>query len=1142
MITYSSATLANIRDGTDAIGLKDSIPFYLASDKETGITIHDEGWSTLRPALDATNKYLWVYYLSRYSDGTTDPELLEVSGDIATFENNGDVSPIYNTIVDIEPIQDLNGFDHAWNGGDGKNLLVYPYYTGDTYTSHGITFTVEKYSNGAVKDILVNGTSDNTTYFNFSSWGDSSSAKTDLSKYCGQSLTLSGGTSDIRLNIQYRKPNSTANTGIGVDRGEGDTFIVPDASTLGTWAMFISISSGVTVNNVRVYPMLRLATETDGTYEPYENICPISGQNGLKIERTGKNLLGIKYPNRTNNGITFTVNGSEITANGTATANAWSSTNLGGITTSLQYKNLIPPGQYMLTGGKSTDKRVYLTGNYLDGKAITVVNDYGNGALYTLTDWAYIYPQLQINNGQVVENEVFNLQLELATTVTEYEPYCGNTYEIDFPTEAGNIFKGKLVIDENGDGQLIQTHKSIILDNTNRNGYNLYSPNIRPYWIIDDKALFSSYIEANNHIYADSCIISYSGVINSPQNAKVQALSAYTTKVVYVILINMTTQEAMDAYLADHPIQLVYELAEPIIYHLTAKQILAVLKTNHIYANTGNTTVKYYDNQKVTEPYIDYSATSAFEYSVRAYEATQPLYTKTYSELIGSTNDAAGASFYFAKIHPDSYIINYKVKMKVRVIEPEAYAEIIDIQFGGYGSTFSSYDAYTTRTGSVGVYYINLYRATQAGVTTNHKGHALGIGLRNSTNSTNTSYKRTIIVDILELENCTIEMLNTAVKYANVDGTGSTNYSGLTEMGVATAGQNATNNTNTHYTQYANAVKAGTFGVKRYTLIMKETENTWSSFVNQANSTATTKTVNSNNGYLLERLLYTAGGAEYASGANTSTVYDAYPFDFRYSSNCGQTLTAHKPVYLIGTVHDDGKFYFDVDSNVWYTQEPIAPSVPMTEDGKIYIYVGMAYSNYQVWLNTENPVYMYYEGKFLTLEEIETEKAKKTATNYMSSDNTGIMVADLADGEQLPANATGKNVFITAGYGEGSSAVNAGVHIRDGQEDLAIFGETAQIGKSDQGHIELDNDSVDIKNNNSVLASFGATSVIGDENDWHQTIAANQITFAKGDDIITYISPDKLYTINAEVADAFYISNYSIRNASDGKLVIGLRR
>ena len=342
----------------------------------------------------------------------------------------------------------------------------------------------------------------------------------------------------------------------------------------------------------------------------------------------------------------------------------------------------------------------------------------------------------------------------------------------------------------------------------------------------------------------------------------------------------------------------------------------------------------------------------------------RPLVTKTYTGLIGSANNAANASFYFAKIHPTSYTTNYKVKMKVRVTEPEAYAETIDIQFGGYGNTFSSYDSYTTRTGSIGVYYINLYKATQAGISTNHKGHALGIGLRSSTNPTNTSYKRTIIVDILELENCTIEMLDTAVKYTNIDGTGSTNYSELTEMYVATAGQNATNNTNTNYTQYANAVKAGTFGVKRYTLLMKDSKNTWSSFINQANSTATTKTV-CQGGFLLGKLLYSAGGAEYASGANTSTVYDAYPFDFRYSTNCGQTLISHQPVYLVGTIENDGLFYLDVSQ--WWTQ-----TEPTYADGKVYIYVGMAYSTYQVWLNTENPAYVYYNGEFILYDKAVT--------------------------------------------------------------------------------------------------------------------------------------------------------------------------
>lgn len=66
----------------------------------------------------------------------------------------------------------------------------------------------------------------------------------------------------------------------------------------------------------------------------------------------------------------------------------------------------------------------------------------------------------------------------------------------------------------------------------------------------------------------------------------------------------------------------------------------------------------------------------------------------------------------------------------------------------------------------------------------------------------------------------------------------------------------------------------------------------------------------------------------------------------------------------------------------------------------------------------------------------EASEAKKIATNYMSSDNTGIMVADLEDGEQTPATATGRNVRIT----------NTAVEVRDGQDVKASFGEEVVLG------------------------------------------------------------------------------------------------
>ncbi len=83
------------------------------------------------------------------------------------------------------------------------------------------------------------------------------------------------------------------------------------------------------------------------------------------------------------------------------------------------------------------------------------------------------------------------------------------------------------------------------------------------------------------------------------------------------------------------------------------------------------------------------------------------------------------------------------------------------------------------------------------------------------------------------------------------------------------------------------------------------------------------------------------------------------------------------------------------------------------------------------------------------IAKYDSNEAKKEATNYLSIDNTGIMVADMSAGQRyLPSNVpTGiKNTFID----------NDSFDIRDGQTVLASFGKTVQIGKSDVSHAELD--------------------------------------------------------------------------------------
>jgi hypothetical protein len=82
-------------------------------------------------------------------------------------------------------------------------------------------------------------------------------------------------------------------------------------------------------------------------------------------------------------------------------------------------------------------------------------------------------------------------------------------------------------------------------------------------------------------------------------------------------------------------------------------------------------------------------------------------------------------------------------------------------------------------------------------------------------------------------------------------------------------------------------------------------------------------------------------------------------------------------------------------------------------------------------------------------EDVETDinEAKKTANNYLSADNTGIMVADMTDGNQYTPSTVPsgtKNTFID----------EESFQVRDGTDVLASFGATSMIGKATEAHLE----------------------------------------------------------------------------------------
>lgn len=175
-------------------------------------------------------------------------------------------------------------------------------------------------------------------------------------------------------------------------------------------------------------------------------------------------------------------------------------------------------------------------------------------------------------------------------------------------------------------------------------------------------------------------------------------------------------------------------------------------------------------------------------------------------------------------------------------------------------------------------------------------------------------------------------------------------------------------NSNTVGSYGATALTAGTNGIKKYSLVMKDSDTTWASFTT-TDGTGTSKARNTV-GFIPGKIFYMSANANYAAGAACSTCFDSYSIDLRYSTNCGTTLVAGKPTYLVGQLIN-GLFYLDA---TWWTQ-----TEPTTEDGKVYIYLGVAYNTYCIYLIGENPMFVYYDGKFqLRDDAIASENYKKT--------------------------------------------------------------------------------------------------------------------------------------------------------------------
>ena len=211
---------------------------------------------------------------------------------IASFSDGAQDAPLKSLVFNIEPVQDLHGYDSPWPAGGGKNKLIITAsdikalnnltWTNNSAVNNGITFTILEDDAGNVTGIRANGTASATAQITISKTNISQGIYFLSAEYYSSSAFIRG---------VFRDANNAAISiggSVFTDLTAGEAYReVP--SNVSYINIYININSGTTVNNVVFKPMFRVRTESSA-YAASSNICPISGWTQVSGKHSGADM------------------------------------------------------------------------------------------------------------------------------------------------------------------------------------------------------------------------------------------------------------------------------------------------------------------------------------------------------------------------------------------------------------------------------------------------------------------------------------------------------------------------------------------------------------------------------------------------------------------------------------------------------------------------------------------------------------------------------------------------------------------------------------------------------------------------------------------------------------------------------------
>lgn len=434
----------------------------------------------------------------------------------------------------IVPDQNLHGYDHPWVGGAGKNKCAGTY---TTTTNGGVTFTAN--SDGTVS---ATDTSSGYAYVNSSEFTIKAGTYIFSGAPSGNSKYVLAIYSGATLISQISNGTETSVT------FESDTNIVVRCVVNGA-----DVATGVTYK-----PMIRLSTETDATFAPYTNICPISGLTSGVVERVGKNLCPIAKVN-TLNSDTF-----ELTAG----------------TYALSFK-MAGSGMYSTSSVILRDDK---NADVLSVGVSTASSGTVKNGQFTLQTKTTLHLYINNINADASGYYIENIQIELGTA-TAYEPYNSATATITF----GQTVYGGSVDFKTG----VLTVDRAIVEYDGDNEEN---------WLLDSGTHNFFYIELTGRnssmaVIANNCVTA--SISKTTTDLGVGTDARYL-RYRYANDNSLTVSD-LKTFLASNNLQVCYYLATPTELTLTPAQLELLKGNNTITANGATISLTYQQDNLVGE-------------------------------------------------------------------------------------------------------------------------------------------------------------------------------------------------------------------------------------------------------------------------------------------------------------------------------------------------------------------------------------------------------------------------------------------------------------------------------------------------------------------------------------------------------------